>query len=414
MEHRRLAIIADDFTGALDTGIQFAKKGISIEVISINTERIKKVDNSVDVIVFDTESRHLDSAEAYTRVFDAVKACIDSGCNYIYKKTDSGLRGNIGSELKATMDASKSKALHFIPALPKIGRTTVDGIQLISGTPVSESFFGKDPINPVKHSKVKDIIAETADVCVVNGHSDIGISVYDAKDDEDLKRIGESLTQEELKLTAGNAGFAEYLSTLIGLEEREQTYTLEGKDLIIVSGSINKITLEQLDRASIDGYGRWILQGEEKVREDYFKSGSGDEIILSALDECHRNKIAIIDGGDPEKDTLSYKYANRMGMDIPTLWKPISKNFGRLIKRILELDSTVNILIIGGDTLTEALAELEIETISPVDEILQGVVLNRIYYNNKSISLMTKSGGFGPKDLVHQLENLIGKLSKGE
>jgi len=410
----RLAIIADDFTGALDTGIQFAKKGIRIAVLSVNVERIESIESSIEVIVFDTESRHMESEFAYRAVYEAVKACLAAGCTHIYKKTDSGLRGNIGAELQAAMDATGFRSLHFIPALPKIGRTTVDGVHLIQGIPVAQSLFANDPINPVRHSLVSEIIAETSSAEVFMGHREIGISVYDAKSDEDLERIGNSLSAEELRLTAGNAGFAEYLSPLIGLESRRNDCTLEGRDLVIVSGSINRISLDQLDRAQREGYPRIVLQGENKVREDFFSSGAGDDIVLKALRSCHERRVSIIDGGDPKLDTLSYEYANSRGIDVAQLWVPIARNFGSLIKRIIELDDSVNILCIGGDSLIEALHALSIDSIVPVDEVLQGVVLNRIEYRGKAISLMTKSGGFGPEDLVPQLECIMEKLSKGE
>lgn len=414
MGHKRLAIIADDFTGALDTGVQFAKKGLEIEVISNNLERIKDIDDRIKVIVFDTESRHLDPDIAYERVFNAVSACIASGCSYIYKKTDSALRGNIGSELEAVLDASKISALHFFPALPKIGRTTKDGIQFISGIPVSESHFRNDPINPVRHSKVMDIIAETSSVKVTNGHSDTGICVYDSSTDEEMKRIGESLSEDELRLTAGNSGFAEYLSSFIALEGRKSSYILEGKNLMIISASLNRITLSQLEKASKEGYPRRILQGEEKVKDDFFLSGRGDEIIFSALEKCHEHGGAIIDCGDAESDTKTLDYARKMGIEADSLYRHISRNFGFLVKRLLDLDSSLNLLIIGGDTLSSALSALGIESITVVDELLQGVVLNRINYRNKAISLMSKSGGFGPEDLVRKLDEIVTKQSKGD
>ena len=58
-----LLIIADDFTGALDTGVQFAARGISTRVI-VEPE----VDFSTyrdSVLVVDTETRHLAAGEAF-------------------------------------------------------------------------------------------------------------------------------------------------------------------------------------------------------------------------------------------------------------------------------------------------------------------------------------------------------------
>ena len=111
-----LCIIADDFTGALDTGVQFAAHGVSTRVV---------VDPNVDfsaheasVLVVDTETRHLPANQAYDIVSRLVERARRAGISYIYKKTDSALRGNIGAELSALLDASGQAQLHFLPAFP--------------------------------------------------------------------------------------------------------------------------------------------------------------------------------------------------------------------------------------------------------------------------------------------------------
>lgn len=60
---------------------------------------------------------------------------------YIYKKTDSALRGNIGAELGALVAASGQKILPFVPAFPQMNRITKGGIHYIDGVPVTESSF---------------------------------------------------------------------------------------------------------------------------------------------------------------------------------------------------------------------------------------------------------------------------------
>ena len=109
-----LLIIADDFTGALDTGVQFAGHGIRTRVV---------VDPDVDfsayeaeVLVVDTETRHLPAAEAYQVVSRLTGRAQAAGVRYIYKKTDSALRGNVGSELAAVLEASQARQLPFLPA----------------------------------------------------------------------------------------------------------------------------------------------------------------------------------------------------------------------------------------------------------------------------------------------------------
>ena len=62
MDHRFL-IVADDFTGANDTGVQLKRNGIPVKVIL----RTGASDESHSVVL-DTESRSLPGEEAFQKV----------------------------------------------------------------------------------------------------------------------------------------------------------------------------------------------------------------------------------------------------------------------------------------------------------------------------------------------------------
>ncbi len=98
----RLLVIADDLTGASDAGVQFAKKGIPVLVLTGIPNSLADLSVDKSVVVINTESRHVDAGEAGKRVTRAVELGLAAGIPYFYKKTDSTLRGNIGSELEAT------------------------------------------------------------------------------------------------------------------------------------------------------------------------------------------------------------------------------------------------------------------------------------------------------------------------
>jgi len=116
----RLLMIADDFTGALDTGVQLAAHGIPTQVV------VGQADLSAcssTVLVVDTETRHLSAAKAAEAVARLTRSAVENGVGCIYKKTDSALRGNIGAELAALLKASGARNLPFLPAFPhKKGR----------------------------------------------------------------------------------------------------------------------------------------------------------------------------------------------------------------------------------------------------------------------------------------------------
>ena len=144
-----LLIIADDFTGALDTGVQFAAYGAATRVMV--KDQVDFASCDAQVLVVDTETRHLPPEKAYQIVEELTRAACRAGIRYIYKKTDSALRGNIGAELAAVLQASNNRQLPFLPAFPQNGRTTRDGIHYVDGVPVTESPFGVGPFEPVRH-----------------------------------------------------------------------------------------------------------------------------------------------------------------------------------------------------------------------------------------------------------------------
>ncbi|MCL2539494.1 MAG: four-carbon acid sugar kinase family protein, partial [Oscillospiraceae bacterium] len=146
----KLFIAADDFTGALDTGVQFAKEGVSTRVFCSGEAVFK----GVEVVVVNTESRHLPAKAAEEKVRALTEIAKRAGVKYFYKKTDSALRGNVGAELTGMLHASGESALAFIPAYPALNRITERGVHYIDGVPAAESVFAKDPFEPVTESEV--------------------------------------------------------------------------------------------------------------------------------------------------------------------------------------------------------------------------------------------------------------------
>src|SRR5699024_5192184 len=80
------------------------------------------------VLVVDTETRHLPAGQAYEIVSKLTRRACAAGVSFIYKKTDSALRGNIGAELAAVLKASGRKQLPFLPAFPQMNRLTQNGV----------------------------------------------------------------------------------------------------------------------------------------------------------------------------------------------------------------------------------------------------------------------------------------------
>ena len=411
----KLLIIADDLTGALDTGIQFSSQGITTKVQIGST--LKEVPNETQVLVIDSETRHLESEKAYSVVHQIVEAGRKQGISTIFKKTDSALRGNIGSELSAVYEADNKQNLMFIPAFPKMNRITKNGIHLIDGIPVNESVFGKDPFDPVTKPSVKGVIKQQSQIPVkeifdgkfetIGEHQ--GIVSFDVTTQEELIAIVQQLkAQNQLQLMAGCAGFASILPDVLQLSKDEKKTFAQTDGLLVVCGSVNPITQKQLDVAEENGFQRIRLNHEQKIRKTYWTSLDGEKMILDLFEQVKNNPMTIIDTNDITGQEKTMDYAKeKYGMSLDIARIIISENLGYVLRRFVEMGLEHSLMVTGGDTLLGFINEMELLALDMIEEVENGTVLSEFDFKGKTYNLISKSGGFGAGDLLLSLRKKL-------
>ncbi len=411
-----LLILADDFTGALDTGVQFAACGISTRVIVGEVTDFSAY--QADVLVVDTETRHLPPDTAACVVARLTKNALEAGIRFLYKKTDSALRGNVGAELAALFQASHSRQLPFLPAFPQIGRVTRNGIHYIDGVPVAESPFGNDPFEPVCHSAVTALLARQTSL---PSHSypvlhegdampkEEGILVFDAATTEDLAETGRRLfSSEPPRILAGCAGFGAMLPKLLNLTGQPVSSPPPLiPRLLVICGSVNPITLAQLDEAKRRGFSRLCLTPRQKLEPDYWQSNEGKESLTKMKAMLEENPCCIIESNDPDGNEPTAQYAKKLGIDKETMRVRISSSLGHIFGALFAGPWTGTLLVTGGDTLLQCMNHVGVWELEPVREMENGVVLARFTYNGRACHVITKSGGFGQPDLLVRLANRI-------
>ena len=450
-------VIADDYTGALDTGAQFAASGASVYVTTI--DNITDADApdlfdqacDYDVYVVDAESRHLPPNLAAGRVRMLAWAAFQLGFSYYYKKTDSALRGNIGAELAAMIEANGDASLAFVPAYPKSARVTINGIQYIGGIPLAESVFAQDPHSPVKYSRIESIILEQAPICTISipascyalccnknaaenndeiltrcKNENTGakaskiIEIYDAQSDDDLASLGKYLkSNKKLRSLAGCAGFASVLPELYGIGKyaaktphqychddkminpKNPIYigdsNVFSKSMLLITGSVNPITFQQLAKAEDAGFKTIILTPEQKLSclstKPTVSTVSATEVIAGALREHGRVIVAAAMNQSDVNDTDSY--ARKHGIPGSDLRKRICENIGEIATSLIKQYHVGTLAVFGGDTLYEIIRQAKISAISPIRELAPGIVESKILTETYAERLISKSGGLG-------------------
>ncbi len=393
-----LLVIADDLTGALDSGVQLARKGQRV-LVSLDCEHGIDHASQADVIVIDSESRHDDPRRAYEKCAHLVKKGMELGVKHVYKKTDSGLRGNVGAELTAVLEVSGASHLNFVPAYPKQQRTTENGIQYVAGVPLAQSIFSVDPLNPVSQSAVSDLIHEQSDVPVASWSENTqleGILVFDCATDDDMRRIAEHLAQHDGDAPmAGCAGLLEMLPSHASDAASGEKSPALPKRLVVVSGSVNEITSMQLAEAERVGAYRRHLP-IERILTNPWTEEEARAFVRETLEVGADSPVVLM-------DTLGYQLNVEQRSDSNSARK-ISDAASLCASLVSECrDHTV--MIVGGDALAGFIDRVGATMLEPVDELFPGVVVARYEGGASEGTIVTKSGAFGDVSLffdIHQ------------
>jgi len=137
-----VTILADDLTGACDTGCLFAGPG----PVAVAVSPILPADDR-PVIALDTETRMLSDAAATTALRDAagrLHARLAAGP--VFKKIDSTMRGPVAAEVAALLGHGPPfEGALVCPAFPAERRVVSHGRLLVDSVPVHESPIARDP-----------------------------------------------------------------------------------------------------------------------------------------------------------------------------------------------------------------------------------------------------------------------------
>ena len=396
-----LLVIADDLTGANDVGVQFAKG----EIPSVVMTQPGTFPRGYEVVVVNTESRHVPPEAAAERVRNAATQGAAAGVRNFFKKTDSTLRGNIGAELEALLTATGEVSLAFVPAFPEMGRTTRDGIHYVEGIPIAESAFGSDPLSPIRDSAIVDVIRRTSKIAARSARLgadvnwDSGCLVLDCESRRELHEIAQWLAAKgRLRVAAGSAAFAEELPNVIELR-REAAPKLElSEPILLVNGSLNPRALEQAAAAGV-GYRRVQMKVAALLRE-----GEAKSLVDEILSENERS-VLLHSARDRDEYEMYRREAKKLGVSGSDLHKTVSNATGQIVRSLLERGNFGTLVVFGGDTLMGIARACDWSAIVPRTEVSAGITVATPLGSN--LTVISKAGGFGTTDVMERISTWV-------
>ena len=424
---KKIAVIADDLTGANDTGVQFAKQGLKTIVLMGMQFPPGVIEENV--VVIDSQSRSLTPDEAYRKVAGTAALVRDGQFHTVFKKIDSTLRGNVGREIDAIMDTCGLELAIVAPAFPKNGRITVGGYLLLQGAPLEATEVARDPLSPITESHIPTLLSgqtvrkvgHVGIKSVVAGIEDVlaamekmfaageRVLVCDVWQEDHLQMAATAAARLNRSiLWVGSAGLAEYLPSVLGLVATQAgTNPVErnpavGKPVAVLAGSVSTVTHGQVwmlkERSGIvcvETDPCELLQPEAAVREI-------DRCLKMTLNAVKSGKDVVITTGS-NGDTVSEvrEKALSLNLSMQQTSEGIAAGLGELCRRIATEATLSGLVLTGGDIARSCCSLLSATGFKVVEEVAPGIPLGLLKGGPcDGLRVITKAGSFGAEDAL--------------
>ena len=393
----RYLIVADDFTGANDTGVQLKRRGVPTSVV-FSSDFIA----SEGSFVLDTESRALGPEEAAAAVRAGLKGVDLTSFGRVMKKVDSTLRGSVAAEIKAVDQLYGSELVVFAPALPDLGRTTVGRGHLLKGIPITRTELAKDPKTPVTEDNITKLLQAVYDEPVTHisedkvsaGEIDFSggrVFTCDSATNADLRSvIRAAVATGKRTLWVGTAAMADHL---LGVE-------VDVPPALAVVASVSAVSREQVNFAAGEGIPLVsvpipeLLTGEQKL-ETYVEQTvallkEGKDAILASSASCNRAEL-----------DRSVAVGEKLNLNREQVSGYTQMVMGGMTRLILEQTPVSGLFLTGGDTALGFFMEARSLGSSIVTEIAVGIPMMRLSGGPfAGLKVVTKAGAFGKEDAI--------------
>jgi uncharacterized protein YgbK (DUF1537 family) len=371
----RWAIIADDLTGAADAAAAYGPTHTSCVILDVDSTWPE-----AQILSINTESRYLAPAEAATAVTTAADRALGQH-RRIFKKIDSLLRGNVGTEVAATLarlTQGRAKGLAVVaPAFPGTGRTTLGGIVHVNGVPHTKGNFdgdvaaalaaggltaevdgtsGRTPEELARH--LRDVQARGTDAVVL-----------DAASDADLEAIAAAADLLDFPaLLVGSGGLAGHIAPREEATVARNAQAGRINRTLTVIGSYSSLARQQTEAL--------VAAGAEHITLDH-DALEDPAVARKVAEAMTRNDVVLTP--DP------------MGT--------IDKSQALVVAEALARATAAGIghcdalVMTGGETATAVLKALGAGSFTVLGEIEPGVVMSLL--PGPLPLLVTKAGAFG-------------------
>jgi uncharacterized protein YgbK (DUF1537 family) len=383
-----ICVFADDFTGAAEIGGIVWRFNLSAEII-YSTENYR---GHPDFIIIDTDTRSRDESEVeeiITRILADILALKPS---WIYKKTDSILRGHVLKELQILQKGFAKDRVVLVPAIPSFGRTIEHGIYYINGIPLEQTDFAKDPEYPRSSSNVADMLGvlSTDWLVPVRRNESLppnGFIIGETSKSTDLEYFASAI--DDTTIPAGGSEF--FLNVLqdkkMTLKKRTAvSYTPGEKRLIVVGSSSeqSRKNLQNLKQKNVT-----VCTIPHRISESQgVPPGCAfhwSEEIVKMFSKNHHVAATI----------------NQPVQYIRSLTRDLADCMAQMVATVLEKVQIDEMIIEGGATASRIIRRLDWNHLRPEAELSPGIVVLHVA-ERRDFKLIVKPGSYPWPEILTQ------------
>jgi len=424
----KTVIIADDLTGANDTGALLAKNGLKVGTLLQESDLYKF--KNFDVLSITTNSRGLAPEDAYNKVKAAVNLFTNRENIFFSKRIDSTLRGNVGYEIDSIIESLGDDITAIIVAsFPDSGRVSIGDLLFVNGVPLEKTEVIKDPTSPVNTSKITEIVKAQSKYKVgfipldkvLKGSQVIKqeilkntlyknrIIVIDASTNNDINEIAKASVESKVKFISVDPGPFTAAAANIYYKKGEKLKTRE--KVLCGIGSASNLTREQINYLKVK-YSPLIVKTNTMhfLQEDKRSQEIGS-IVNKIVNHEDKYDILVVTTTTDEKDVLDFSEIEKnYNLNKKQCANLITSAIAEILHVLIKTlgDKIGSVYTSGGDVTEDFCNKIKADGIDVKDEVIPLAIYGRVIggiFNSKPI--ITKGGLVGGKDSLSVCINYL-------
>ncbi|MDR1908869.1 MAG: four-carbon acid sugar kinase family protein [Spirochaetaceae bacterium] len=418
-------VVADDLTGANATGVLMTKSNYrTYSILNLTEDALHNL-KDFECIVYPTDSRSMEAKRAYDKIYAAVMVLRSREVKVYSKRIDSTLRGNLGAETDAMLDAlGDGRVAMVVPCFPASNRINVGGYLLVNAVPLHMTEAATDPKSPVttpvcaeifrKQSKYPVASLSLAELLKGAGFAAQRIRdlaeqgartvIFDAVSEEDIDLIAETVIDSGVPFIAVDPGvFTATLSRKI-IPVPQAEFTNRSKIFVAV-GSVNAVARRQVEyflgsREVFNVYmeTREFLEGPERRKQEI------NRVSAAILDNCGGYDVCSIVGWGiiPERRVPFEAYADKYNCSHDDLSNMINTAIAEITYRVLSSGKDFRgMYTCGGDITVAVCCRLKNTGLKLLGEVLPLASYGEIMGGEfPGLKIVTKGGMVGEADAI--------------